>query len=372
MVPGELDSSALKGSVAFTGRLACMSRAEAFEVVRQHGGTPSQAVTKRTNLLIVGELGWPLLDDGRPSNKLARATSYSIPVVSERRFLEWIGKAVPEAVQKTYSGEQLAALSKLPSTTIQELVQFGLLDERGGRFGFRDLASARQIAKLLTDGVRLSEIIRGVSEIRKWLPEVGLSNVRFRAGPHNSLEIEQPEGRTDKRGQFLFAVDGSEQSPDDLFDRAQSAEEMGDIAEAERLYRLLMKSDPADASAPFNLGNMLRVNGRYVEAEAAFRTATRVDPEYAQAWYNLGDLLDDQGRADAAIECLRKALRVAPDYADAMFNLALLLQRKNQYTEAAEYWRRYLTSDCQSEWATRARRSLKFCEMQGYLIASAR
>ena len=70
---------------------------------------------------------------------------------------------------------------------------------------------------------------------------------------------------------------------------------MGDIGEAERLYRLLMKSDPAEASAPFNLGNMLRVNGRYVEAEAAFRTATRVDPEYAQAWYNLGDLLDDQG-----------------------------------------------------------------------------
>jgi BRCT domain type II-containing protein len=122
MIPGELDSSALKGSVAFTGRLACMSRAEAFEVVRQHSGTPSQAVTKRTNLLIVGELGWPLLDDGRPSNKLAQANSYSVPVVSERRFLEWIGKAVPEAVQKTYSGERLAALSKLSSTTIQELV----------------------------------------------------------------------------------------------------------------------------------------------------------------------------------------------------------------------------------------------------------
>jgi Tfp pilus assembly protein PilF len=151
--------------------------------------------------------------------------------------------------------------------------------------------------------------------------------VRFRAGPHNSLEIEQPEGRTDKRGQFLFAVDGSEQSPDDLFARAQSAEEMGDIAEAERLYRLLMKSDPADASAPFNLGNMLRANGRYVEAKllSGWR---REQIRHSQAWYNLGDLLDDQGRTDAAIECLRKALRAAPDYADAMFNLALLLQRK--------------------------------------------
>ena len=73
MTPAELDSSALKSSVAFTGRLACMTRAEAFEVVHRHGGTPSQTVTKRTKLLIVGELGWPLLDDGRPSNKLARA-----------------------------------------------------------------------------------------------------------------------------------------------------------------------------------------------------------------------------------------------------------------------------------------------------------
>jgi hypothetical protein len=59
----------------------------------------------------------------------------------------------------------------------------------------------------------------------------------------------------------------------------------------------------------------------------------------------------------------------APDYADAVFNLALLLQRKNQYAEATDYWRRYLACDCQTEWATRARPSLKFCEMQVRAIA---
>jgi len=84
MIPVEPNSSALKNSVAFTGRLACMSRAEAFEVVRKCGGTPSPGVTKRTKLLIVGELGWPLLDDGRPSNKLSRANALGIPVVSPR------------------------------------------------------------------------------------------------------------------------------------------------------------------------------------------------------------------------------------------------------------------------------------------------
>ena len=65
-----------------------------------------------------------------------------------------------------------------------------------------------------------------------------------------------------------------------------------------------MKSDPTDASAPFNLGNLLRASARNVEAEAALRAATRVDPLFADAWYNLSDLLDEQGRSEAAIECL--------------------------------------------------------------------
>jgi tetratricopeptide (TPR) repeat protein len=364
MASVELHSSALKSSVAFTGRLACMTRTEAFDVVRQHGGTPSLDVTKRTKVLVVGELGWPLLDDGRPSNKLKRATEYDIPVVSERRFLGWIGKAIPDGVQKTYSADQLAALTKMSSAMIRELAQLSLLDERDGRFGFRDLASARQIAKLLNDGVLLSEIIRAVSEIRKWLPDAGLTAVRLHAGARSDVQVEQHGRRADKYGQFVLAVDDARHDPDELFDRAYAAEERGDIAEAERLYRLLMKTDPTDASAPFNLGNMLRAAARTVEAEAALWAATRANPAVPEAWYNLADLLDDQGRSEAAIECLRKALVVAPDYLDAMFNLALLLQRKGAYAEAADHWRRYLATDRGSEWAARARRSLKFCEIQ--------
>src|SRR6516164_5595818 len=364
MASTELDGSALTSLVAFTGRLACMSRAEAFEVVRQRGGTPSPAVTKRTRVLIVGELGWPLLDDGRPSNKLSRATALGIPIISERRFLEWVGKSASDNDQKTYSADQLAALSKMSNGMVRELAQLSLLDERDGRFGFRDLASARQIAKLLNDGVRLSEIIRAVSEIRKWLPDGGLAAVRLHADACSDVQVEQSGGRTDKYGQFVLAVDDAREDPDDLFDRAHAVQQMGDIAEAERLYRLLMKSDPTDASAPFNLGNMLRAAARTVEAEAALRAATRANPAFAEAWYNLADLLDDQGRCEAAIECLRKALMVAPDYIDAVFNLALSLQRKGSYAEAADYWRRYLASDRASEWAARARRSLKFCEIQ--------
>jgi hypothetical protein len=47
-----------------------------------------------------------------------------------------------------------------------------------------------------------------------------------------------------------------------------------------------------------------------------------------------------------------------------------LLQRGNKHAEAAEYWRRYLANDAKSEWAARARRSLKFCEMQIHISNS--
>jgi hypothetical protein len=66
----------------------------------------------------------------------------------------------------------------------------------------------------------LSKIIRGVNQIRKWLPEAGLANVRLHPGPHRSLEVEQAGGRTDKNGQFVLAIDGSQHSPDELFGQA--------------------------------------------------------------------------------------------------------------------------------------------------------
>ena len=54
---------------------------------------------------------------------------------------------------------------------------------------------------------------------------------------------------------------------------------------------------------------------------------------------------------------------VHDDSGRALSYLALLLQRKGSYAEAVDYWRRCLASDRSSEWASRARRSLKFCEI---------
>ena len=341
-----------------------MKRADAFALVRRHGGTPREGVTKKTDILIVGELGWPLVDDGRPSNSLAQARTYGVPVASERRFLEWLGKLAPEEQAKTYTAEQLSALAKVPKEILDQLAMFGLIEPKDGRYGFRDLAAARQIAGLLASGVALSVITKSLHEIRKWLPDAQLSNLRLFPESADRLLIEQMQGRTEKSGQFVLPVEPSDDDADALFSAAQAAEEAGDAVTAERLYRRLIKVDGGDAAARFNLANLLRAAGRAVEAESMYRDATKADPGFAAAWYNLADALDDRGHTPEAIAALESALKADPDYADAVFNLALMLQKLERHAEAATQWRRYLKLDADSSWSARAKRALKFCEMQ--------
>jgi tetratricopeptide (TPR) repeat protein len=341
-----------------------MKRADAFALVREHGGQPREGVTKQTAVLVVGELGWPLLDDGRPSNSLAQAKSYRVPIASERQFLEWLGQSIPQEQARTYTADQLASLSKLPRQVVDQLAMFGLIEVRGGLFGFRDLAAARQVAGLLAAGTALSVITKSLREIRKWLPDARLSNLRLFPESSDRILVEQIKGRTDNTGQFVLDVGKPADDADAVFEDAQAAEQESDVAKAERLYGRAMKIDPADPAAPFNLGNVLRSGGRNLEAEAAYRAAVKADPHFAQAWYNLADVLDDQRRTREAIECLERALEADPAYADAMFNMALILQRLERHAEAARWWRRYLGTDGSSPWAARAKRALKYCEIQ--------
>src|SRR5262249_5823816 len=154
----------------------------------------------------------------------------------------------------------------------------------------RDLAAARQLAELFAAGVGLSVVTRSLQDIRKWLPDAGLSNLKLFPAARDTLLVEQSKGRTDRKGQFMLPVGEAQESPDALFDEARGAEEAGDLVTADGLYRRVMRAVPADPAAAFNLGNLLRGAGRKAEAEAAYRAAVKADPRFAEAWYNLADL----------------------------------------------------------------------------------
>jgi tetratricopeptide (TPR) repeat protein len=165
-------------------------------------------------------------------------------------------------------------------------------------------------------------------------------------------------------------------TPAELCDLAVHCHQQGDLAQAEQLYRQVIKADPghADAHANLgvalltagrkqealacfrqalrsnpqhfyahnNLGNALMEQGQMADAVACFRQALRINPNYANAHYNLGNILKDQGRSAEAIDCYREALRVNPDHVDAHNNLGNTLFEHGQLDEAAQCYRQVL------------------------------
>jgi len=153
---------------------------------------------------------------------------------------------------------------------------------------------------------------------------------------------------------------------------AMRAEQAGDLAEAEGLYRTLVAADPDDASAWFALSRVLTAERR-PEARIALQRAVALDPVLAdstlfagdRAWWN-GDFADALARyrdwlaqhprhpfglyaSRRIAECLlrlnrpqdamlalEEVLRFAPGHADSRLELGLLLREQGRLPQAIE------------------------------------
>ena len=79
--------------VVFTGALSSMSRKQAFQVVVDHGGIPSNSLTQKTNFLVIGNEEFADSVKNGKTNKMKKAESFQskgkdISVVSENTFFD--------------------------------------------------------------------------------------------------------------------------------------------------------------------------------------------------------------------------------------------------------------------------------------------
>jgi DNA ligase (NAD+) len=68
-------------SFVVTGSLEKMSRDEAKQAIRDHGGDVSESVSKKTSYVVVGE---------NPGSKLEKAEELGIKILNENEFLKII------------------------------------------------------------------------------------------------------------------------------------------------------------------------------------------------------------------------------------------------------------------------------------------
>jgi DNA polymerase-3 subunit epsilon len=79
--------------VAFTGTLSSMSRAEAFQLIADIGGIPSDSVTKNTDYLVVGQQDFRIVGQDGMSSKQRKAIEIAekgcpIEILSEEDFVK--------------------------------------------------------------------------------------------------------------------------------------------------------------------------------------------------------------------------------------------------------------------------------------------
>lgn len=362
-------------AVTVVGRLTTVSTADAEAALAARGGAFRRGQPRHVGILVIGSHAFRQLASGGLRRKLKTADDFGAISLSEAMFLEALGLIAPRPeAAGVVSLEDLPAKTGLDLETLRLLILFDVIQAHRNQCCFRDLVAAREVARLLREGISLSNIIEGAK--------------RAVAKPHaieaEAGQIDQPLARlklvSDEYGKIVNQIgsvvadlDGQMRLPlpdadnptiDELFEAAEEAEWLGELSIATTLYQRCIQLDRHDPIAPFNLANVLRERGETDGAIFHLRIALGLDPHFPDAWYNLALLMDGKGERAAAREGFERAIDADMSYADPIYNLAQLFFDDGDYGEAGRLWSRYLMLDPDSEWSRRARYGLALCRRQ--------
>lgn len=122
--------------------------------------------------------------------------------------------------------------------------------------------------------------------------------------------------------------------PDALQFVGLCAYESGRVDEAVDYLQRAAKSQPSNAFIRTNLGTVLQHRGQFEEAIACYRRALEINPNLPHAHNNLGAALKKSGHLKEALESYQKAITLRPEYAEAHSNLGNVLKQIGQLDEA--------------------------------------
>jgi tetratricopeptide (TPR) repeat protein len=289
-----------------------------------------------------------------------------------------------EPISDLFTRSEIARLLRVTPTRLRTLDRAGVVSPSGRRRGrraytFADVIQLRTAQGLLDRNVRLRDVTRAVTALRKSLPTVmkPLAELRI-VSDGRSVVVHTQEGSFEPlTGQMVLDLQVRRLREDVVRvlrpsagkDRARAAYELylkasqldedpATMDGAEQLYRRAVELDPWLTIAYTNLGN-IRFRRQDAEgAEALYRKALEIDPRQPEAQYNLGYLTLERGEAEQSIPLFVGALEADPKFADAYFNLAMAYEQSGQADKAQPYWRSYIQLEPHGTWSDIARRHL--------------
>lgn len=106
------------------------------------------------------------------------------------------------------------------------------------------------------------------------------------------------------------------------------------LAEAETIYRQILKNNPNQAVALHLLGILAHQVGQSESAIDLVKKSLTINSNYDEAYFNLGNIYKDLQQHHEAIENYTQALKIKPDNHEAHNNLGITLANLRNFDEA--------------------------------------
>jgi predicted TPR repeat methyltransferase/predicted negative regulator of RcsB-dependent stress response len=117
---------------------------------------------------------------------------------------------------------------------------------------------------------------------------------------------------------------------------AQRAYQMGQLAQAARLYQEVLSAEPGHLEALYSLGMIFFQANQLEQAEALFSQVLRVAPYFVDGLCMRGVTLVKMNRTDEALACFKQAIAIKPDSVEALSNHATTLVQAGRYSEGLQ------------------------------------
>lgn len=363
-----LSSLPLSGeTVAFTGILASMVHRDAIRMVEQYGGKATPHVSGSTSMLVIGEEGWPLEEDGGTSRKLQQvmqlvADGTDVRVIAESDWLQLLGlHDHREEIHRAHTPAMLSRLLDIPVRMIRRWARLGLIKPvrrvcRLPYFDYREVANARRLAALLEQGVSAQTLENSLTELSLAISgtDRSLAQLNLLVQDEKVLMRDDRGVLNPRTGQRLLDFDfddspslhvpdagcesniAEDEEPITLpFSSAQQHREDRHMTDwnAEEWFhegcRLTEEAEFESAINAFRNGLSLLAAERSELSHASADTMT-LFPDPADLNFHLADALYRAGRTDAAIERYYSAIESAPDFIEAWTQLGCLQSEQGQ------------------------------------------
>lgn len=371
-----------------------MNHKDAAAVISRYGAICVTQDSAPIDLVVIGEEGIPMGSWEDTSSallseqSLAGVAAGDVQLLSEAEFWQRLGLTQTETESgesRLFTARMLAELLDVAVDIIRRWQRRGLIRpvkeiRRLAYFDFREVAAARQLASLVSQGVSPTKIERQLRALSQHVPGVDRPLAQLAVLVEGrSLLLRSGEGLVDAAGQrrFDFAHEDAEQAPsialpttsesepetpqslaDQYLASAEQLEDEGDLRGAAESYRAALAAGGPQAEVNFALAELLYRLGDVNAARERYYVTLELDEDYVEARANLGCVLLEAGQTELAIAAFQGALASHPEYPDAHYHLARTLDELNESDAAAQHWQEFLRQAPASPWADEARQRL--------------